>query len=191
MASKSGPISAGADGHDFMHRQRIAEQYFISAQNKSRLKYCIFFHFILFFIMLAKLSADILDKLDIFVLEIEELEIPKPLIWEYVWCFSIVISFFALSAIKKNRIPSIRRYIYLITIFGLGPVMYGAVYYFKDLWIYIISGPTKDILLWQGYPYGVLWYAFIVVAVQVHLFSLYFSNNLLSAWLARGMKKLR
>lgn len=29
MASKSGPISAGADGHDFMHRQRIAEQYFI------------------------------------------------------------------------------------------------------------------------------------------------------------------
>lgn len=51
--------------------------FIYSAQNKSRLKYCIFFHFILFFIMLAKLSADILDKLDIFVLEIEELEIPK------------------------------------------------------------------------------------------------------------------
>lgn len=27
--------------------------------------------------MAAKLSADILDKLDIFILEIEELEIPK------------------------------------------------------------------------------------------------------------------
>jgi hypothetical protein len=29
--------------------------------------------------MLAKLSADILDKLDIFILEIEELRVPKPL----------------------------------------------------------------------------------------------------------------
>lgn len=48
-----------------------------SAQNKSRLKYCIFFHYLLFFAMLAKLSADILDRLDIFILEIEELQIPK------------------------------------------------------------------------------------------------------------------
>lgn len=45
--------------------------------NKSRLKYCIFFHYLLFFVMLAKLSADILDHLDIFVLEIEELQIPQ------------------------------------------------------------------------------------------------------------------
>lgn len=29
MASKSGPIPAGTDGHDYMHRQKIAEQYFI------------------------------------------------------------------------------------------------------------------------------------------------------------------
>lgn len=48
-----------------------------SPLNKSRLKYCIFFHYLLFFAMLAKLSADILDKLDIFILEIEELSIPK------------------------------------------------------------------------------------------------------------------
>lgn len=48
-----------------------------SAQNKSRLKFCIFYHFLLFCVMMAKLSADILDRLDIFVLEIEELEIPK------------------------------------------------------------------------------------------------------------------
>lgn len=48
-----------------------------SATNKSRLKYCIFFHYLLFFVMLAKLSADILDHLDIFILEIEELQIPQ------------------------------------------------------------------------------------------------------------------
>jgi len=51
-----------------------------SATNKSRLKYCIFFHYLLFFVMLAKLSADILDYLDIFILEIEELQIPQVII---------------------------------------------------------------------------------------------------------------
>jgi hypothetical protein len=33
--------------------------------------------------MLAKLSADIFDRLDIFILEIEELEIPKVNIYSY------------------------------------------------------------------------------------------------------------
>lgn len=37
----------------------------------------MFFHYLLFLAMFAKLSADILDKLDIFILEIEELSIPK------------------------------------------------------------------------------------------------------------------
>jgi hypothetical protein len=67
----------GTDGTDHAFRQRVAPQYALSALNKSRLKYCIFFHYLLFFAMLAKLSADILDKLDIFILEIEELSIPQ------------------------------------------------------------------------------------------------------------------
>ncbi len=48
-----------------------------SAQSKSRLKACLFFHTLLFFLMLAKLSADIFDRLDIFIMELEELEVPK------------------------------------------------------------------------------------------------------------------
>lgn len=51
--------------------------FYFSVLNKSRLKCCIFFHYLLFIVMLAKLSADILDKLDIFILEIEELSIPQ------------------------------------------------------------------------------------------------------------------
>lgn len=181
----------GTDGHDYMHRQRVAEQYQISAQNKSRLKYCIFFHYLLFFAMLTKLSADILDRLDIFVLEIEELEVPKPLVWEYVWCLSILVTFFALSAIKRNRINAMKRFMYLTGVFGFGPILYGTIYYFSDMWTYVSTGSVENITLWQGYPYGVLWYAFILLAVQVHCFSLYFSNNLLSAWMSRGMKKAR
>ncbi|XP_069695953.1 protein jagunal [Periplaneta americana] len=189
MASKGGPIALGTDGTDFSHRQRVAAQYQISALNKSRLKYCIFFHYLLFFAMLAKLSADILDRLDIFILEIEELQVPEPLWWEYIWCISLLLSFLGLSAVRKNRIKTMQRYMLGIIIFGFGPLLYAAVYYFGDAWEYLNEGETDDIMIWQGYPYGLLWYAFILLAVQVHLFSLYFAWNLIVAWRARGTKK--
>ena len=47
--------------------------------NKNRLKWAISVHFYLLFLMLTKLSPDILDRLDIFVLELEELFVPKVL----------------------------------------------------------------------------------------------------------------
>ena len=47
--------------------------------NKNRLKWAISIHFYLLFLMLTKLSPDILDRLDIFVLELEELFVPKVL----------------------------------------------------------------------------------------------------------------
>ncbi|CAH0385359.1 unnamed protein product [Bemisia tabaci] len=189
MASRGGPYVVGTDGADFAHRQRVAAQYQISAQNKSRLKWCIFFHYLLFFVMLAKLSADILDKLDIFILEIEELEIPKPLWWEYTWCISLLLSFLGLSAVKKNKIKMMERYMMGIGVFGFCPLLYAIIYYFSDVWAYVNRGDTKHIETWQGYPYGLLWYAFILLALQVHLFSLFFARNLLTAWTSRGTKK--
>ena len=48
-----------------------------SEVNKNRLKWAISVHFYLLFLMLTKLSPDILDRLDIFVLELEELFVPK------------------------------------------------------------------------------------------------------------------
>lgn len=191
MASKITLSQAlGTDGSDYNHRQKIASQYQISATNKSRLKYCIFFHYLLFFVMLAKLSADILDHLDIFILEIEELQIPQPLWWEYIWCSSLLLSFLALSAIKRNRIKTLQQYMMGIVLLGYGPIFYATIYYFKDVWKYLTVGKTEEIHLWQGLPYGLLWYAFILLASQVHSFSLYFSWNLFIAWKARGTKKM-
>ncbi len=48
-----------------------------SAQNKSRLKWCVFLHAVVFLAMLAKLTPEILDWMDVFVLELEELFVPK------------------------------------------------------------------------------------------------------------------
>ncbi|CAH1635897.1 unnamed protein product [Spodoptera littoralis] len=192
MASRGGIMVTGTNGADFEHREKIAAQYQISALNKSRLKYCVFFHHIMFLVMLAKLSADILDKLDIFILEIEELQIPQPLWWEYIWCLSLLLSFLGLSAIKRNNIKYLRRYMYGITALGFGPLLYCVLYYCGDVWRYLTMDEDEDdssevdIELWQGYPYGLLWYAFVLLASQIHFFQLYFSFNLLKAWRARG-----
>ncbi|KAF5294765.1 hypothetical protein FQA39_LY00249 [Lamprigera yunnana] len=183
----------GTDGTDHAYRQRIAAQYQISALNKSRLKYCIFFHYLLFFGMIAKLSADILDRLDIFILEVEELGVPQPLWWEYIWCVSLLVSFLGLAAIRKNRVKSMQQYVFGILVSGYLPLFYGILYYFKDVWSYLTSKDSKDldkIQWWQGYPYGLLWYAFIMLAVQVHFFSLYFAWNLISAWKSKGIRKM-
>ncbi|XP_011496209.1 PREDICTED: protein jagunal [Ceratosolen solmsi marchali] len=183
MASKVTLQQAlGTDGSDFHHRQKIATHYQTSAINKSRLKYCIFFHYILFFIMLAKLSADILDRLNIFILEIEELQVPQPLWWEYIWCTSLFLSFVGLSAVRKNKIKILQQYMIGIAVLGFGSIVFGFIYYFKDVYEYLSTGNTQDIQMWQELPYGVLWYGFILTASQVHGFTLYFSYNLLVAW---------
>ena len=50
---------------------------FFSAQTKSRLKWSILVHALMTLVMLAKLMPEILDRIDIFVLEVEELFLPK------------------------------------------------------------------------------------------------------------------
>lgn len=125
-----------------------------SAINKSRLKYCIFFHYLLFFGMLAKLSADILDRLDIFILEIEELRVPAPLWWEYVWCLSIFLSFVGLSAAKGNRILQMKKYMVGLGIFGILPMIYCLIYYFRDAIDYLtleedVDVEDTEIHMWQ------------------------------------------
>jgi hypothetical protein len=42
-----------------------------------------------------------------------------------------------------------QRYISGIVVFGFGPLLYAAVYYFRDTWEYLKEGETDDILIWQ------------------------------------------
>lgn len=83
--------------------------------------------------MLAKLTPDFLDRLDIFVLAIEELQIPPPLWWEYCWCASLLMAFMGLSAAKGNRIRDMRNFIIGLVLTALVPLLYCAVYYSSDV----------------------------------------------------------
>merc|ERR1711928_4387 len=66
MASRNGPVAAGTDGSDFGHRERVANQYRISALSKSRLKICFFFHFLFVFYGLSSLRKNVIKSMSIF-----------------------------------------------------------------------------------------------------------------------------
>ncbi|KAJ8941438.1 hypothetical protein NQ318_016070 [Aromia moschata] len=113
---------------------------------------------------------------------------------EYIWCISLLLSFFGLDAIKKNRVVAMRNYMIGLTLFGFLPLLYAIIYYFPDVWTYLTfddEEELEEIHMWQGYPYGLLWYAFIILALQVHSFSMYSAWKLITSWKAKGTKKIR
>lgn len=121
---------------------------------KSRLRYCIFFHYLLFIFMLIKLGPDILDRLDIFVLEIEELYVPKPLWWEYAWCTSVFITFLGLSSARSNQILTMQKFMIGIGVLAIVPIVYCLIYYLGDAIEYFkleegTDLEDTDIQVWQ------------------------------------------
>ncbi|XP_022651105.1 protein jagunal-like isoform X2 [Varroa jacobsoni] len=180
MASRTGAYIQGTDGSDFQHRQRVASHYQASAAYKSRLKMSIFCHGLLAVVLLAKVSEDILDRLDIFILSLQELYVPKPLLWEWCWLMSIPVAGVGLSALRKNNAASMKIYVSGTFMFGIVPVLAAAFLYFSEMSEYIQT--KSNVTFWQGYPIAVLWYIFIVLAVQIHVFSLYFAIRLILAW---------
>jgi len=189
--SSRGQVVAGTDGSDFGHRQKVAKHYETSVENKYRLKWCIFLHFLLTVLMLVKLSDDILDRLDIFILSLQELYIPKPRLWEWMWSSSIVLSLFAMSSFKNNNMSRIRFYAIATFLWSLCPILYALVYYSSDIYAYIASG--RDISSvkerWMGLSVAIIWYAFCVVALQVHIGQLFFAIKLWFAWNIKKVTK--
>ena len=42
--------------------------------------------------------------------------------------------------------------------------------HFYDCYEFLTEGLSENVVVWQGYPYSVLWYAFFFVALQVTLY---------------------
>lgn len=107
------------------------------------------------------------------------------------------------------------KYMASVVVFGLLPVVYCLIHYMNDVvnymqmdddteledaenilvWQVSLKRLTRDLeapsmcLSFQNLPYGLLWYGFAFVALQIHFFSLYFAWNLCSAWKSRGTRK--
>ena len=71
----------------------------------------IFCHYILLFLMLVKLTPELLDRLDVFVLEVEELFVPAPLVWEWLWLLSVPVTYYGLTACKQSCLKSCKHFL--------------------------------------------------------------------------------
>lgn len=122
--------------------------------NKKRLTSCIYCHLILLILMLCKLTPDILDRADVFVLEVEELEVPTPQWWEYIWMISVITIPFGFRAMAANSVQKMQKYILGLVLTGVLPIAYCMVYYFSDFWEFIwlenkFDLEDTDIALWN------------------------------------------
>ena len=99
-------------------------------------------HLFVALVLTAKLSPAILDYFDIFVLALEEQNIPKvrilklknkknhfqkiifqPLTWEWIWLAgSAIIVLFGFQAMKTSKAMNIQIYMALVFLFGLLPI---------------------------------------------------------------------
>ena len=173
-----------------------------SVQAKGRLKFVTVMHVMLFVVMLLKLSDDLLDRMDIFVLALQELYIPKPRLWEWVWAASVLSTWVGLKSLKKNNVTLLKIFAFLIGSFSFLPIFYYLVYWFSDFKDFASrsssssdAGPlgpeeatNQAVEKWRGYPVGLIWYPFLVVALQVHLLQLYFASVLIRVWSSRSRK---
>merc|ERR1712141_514511 len=134
MASRDGATVDGTDGSDFAHREREVSQYYTSAKNKGRLSLTQWFHIFVALVLTAKLSPAILDNFDIFVLALEEQNIPKPLTWEWIWLAGTIgIVLFGLYAMKTSKATNIKIYMTLVFFLGFLPVGWCMVLNFSDM----------------------------------------------------------
>ena len=137
MASRGGPRAAGTDGNDFGHREIIKEQYYISAQNKSRLKWSIGVHFLITLGLLVKLAPEILERLGVGAIpELDKRldQPPKAQVWEWVWLAGFVFSFFGLTACKKSNVSRMSLFFYGTLFLCLVPVGFGMGYFAGDIY---------------------------------------------------------
>jgi len=183
MASRDGATVTGTDGSDFSHRERVVSQYHTSAKTKGYLSSCLFVHLFGALVMLAKLSPAIFDYLDIFILTLEEQNIPKPLLWEWIWFVgSFIVFIFGGNAIRTSKPGKIKIFGALVLVLGVLPVAWVLLMYWSDFYASVFEKQSKVYQTWKGYPIAWFWYIFGINALFVHLFELQCASVLNGAW---------
>ncbi|GMT19015.1 hypothetical protein PFISCL1PPCAC_10312, partial [Pristionchus fissidentatus] len=184
MASKTGPRAAGTDGTDYLHRQRVAAHYQESATNKFILKFFFGAHVLILAFMFAKVGSEILKK--DFQIEIEffkKLDLPSAYPWEYAYCFSFIAIIVGLMSFSRNKVQLINKCYYLQFLLGILPVMIGMGSQIPEIVEYFRDPEGTNTPTFKGFfPMVFIWYIFFLIALQIHIFTMYFCHQLSAAW---------
>lgn len=161
-----------------------------SSESKYYLKLTFYMHLLLYIIVLLKLSEDILDRLDIFILELQELRIPKPDWWEWLYGASFMVNLVASRAMQKNAYTTMRTYHVLVWLTCILPLAVAQYQYLFDFILFVQERDTANLTyVWRELPLSVVFEAFSLIAIQVHFVQIYFSYKLFTLWQAYSVKK--
>lgn len=102
---------------------------FSSALNKGRIKWTILCHWLVFVLMLLRLSADFCRLAKVSTpMFIAQLHLPPPRVWEVMWLPSIMASMFAQLSLKKNN-SSLLKQALLGKYYRVNTIQYYTIYY--------------------------------------------------------------
>jgi len=143
----------------------------------------LYIHVLVAIGLLVKLSPAIFDYLDVFILQLEEQNIPKPLLWEWVWFGGTFLLFLiGANAIKASKVGKIQIFNALVFLLGVLPILYVVVIFYPDAYAYMYDRPSKIYQTWKGLPVAILWYIFALVALNIHFWEIYYGFVLKDAW---------
>lgn len=161
-----------------------------SANAKYYLKLTFYLHFLLYALVLLKLSEDLLDRADIFILELQELQIPKPDLWEWLYGVSFFANFFAGRAMRSNSARLMNLYHILTWTLSLGPILVAQFQYFPDFITFLQERDIEKLVyVWRSIPLSVVFEAFSLVALQVHLMQAFYAYKLWKIWNAYTLNR--
>ncbi|CAL1539869.1 unnamed protein product [Lymnaea stagnalis] len=189
MTSRGGIRPEGSDGSDHWHRESIAWQYKISSINKGRLRLALFLHILIGLLMFFRLLPGITGAFGLTVVSLRRLDLPHPRPWEYAWLISLVAAVIGWRSTPQNNLFLLKQFVLGLVVFGLSPIFFGFFDLKNDIILYLQERKYTYEML--GFPAVVLWIAFMLIALQLHIFSLYFSYVLLGSWKPRVIEKLK
>lgn len=111
---------------------------------------------------------------------LQRLRLPQARIWEYVWLFSLVPCIMGLLSLKKNLMSYMQQYLIGGLVFALAPTVYAINDLWEDFTSYWATKQTS--ILFLGYPMIVVWFMFLILGLQLHIYGTYCSFQLLRAW---------
>ena len=162
--------------------KNIYSNYF-SAETKKFVKYSIYMHFMVSMLIIVQFVFHFGSKFT----QIEFPEVPKPLIWQYIWLSSLVPGLAGYLSLKNNRLSMLMLYYRGTILLGFGPVLTTMVFNASDLLDYARNKQTTN--LFHDFPLIVLWYIYLFVVIQIHAFGIYFARVLINSWSKDAKKK--
>ena len=170
----------GTDGNDFKHRETIAAHYQVSVETKPRLRLAIVLQLLLGLLVFLQIVTHHLQARI-------KTRIPHPHLWQYIWLITVIPSIFGLLSLKKNHVQYMKIFFRGTVIFGLGTILTAIIFNLTDLLTFkqLKKNHQLDEVApetFVGFPVLVLGYMFLIIAVQIHVYSLYMANILLNSW---------